>query len=323
MRNLLLIILILFIFAIIIYVYLNDPEEKLRRAINSNYNPNSKLNQISQSMTQPIAQPIAQPIVQPIVQPTTAPITSSIKSKSNKNVLESPDDDLTSSITLSNTISNSKNLFDANNGICNANQKKITKFKPLKKVRFNNVVSFNTYNTTTDSASENEPYSMKSANTIPMPINEIPSDGYAINNYEINNNNPNEERWDSVFTRKLTGDAKFQPNLYVPCLNSYQVDPKSTIIDPSMVLQKIDITTDRIQGSKDKMGMKIKDIFNQQVANTKAVPKQLVKCGDSQWEYANESELNGGFLRNSPGLKGYQNGNLEDFFQGISYQNDF
>jgi Tfp pilus assembly protein PilE len=285
--NILLIILILFILATIIYIYFNDPVEKLRQAESAAI----------------------------IIQKTDCSnyYLNNHKDYENHNINDNINDDQISSITLTltNTISNSKNNSNLDSYQLSNSNKQINKCKIPKRVRFNDIVTYKTYSDNNDNDNDNDSNNYDIINSNNKENN--------LNNF--NDNLDQEEKWDSVFTCKLSGDAKWDPNLYVPCLNSYQVDPKSTIIDPTMVLQKIDISTDRIQGSKDKMGMKIKDIYDQQTANTKAVPKQLITCNDSSWEYANESELNGGILRNSPGLKGY--GSLEDFFQGISYANDF
>jgi hypothetical protein len=277
----------LLILGIIIYIFFNDPEEKIRKAVIV------RSDQFGSTDHRPQC---------PMPLSPTMPSCDF-----------DPEDlmDPTSSITLSNTINNSVSSAKSSMVLAPKSRKSTG-----KKVRFNDVVDYNVFDTNSDvlsSASQNPPSKIQPR---------MPSQLQTLSD------NSSEEKWDSVFTRKLNGGAQWNPAAYVPCLNPFQVDPKTTIIDPSMVLQKIDITRDRIQGSKDKMGMKIKDIFDQQTANTKAVPKQLSQCSDCSWKYVDESELNGGMLRNSYNLTGYSNPNfagnpLEDFFQGITYKNAF
>lgn len=198
-----------------------------------------------------------------------------------------------------------------------------------KRVRFNDNVKYNTYKYNTSSVNYDSPDSkinfdiLSSSDRISEnPLKEISSDNTSMTASSVsehhvypsnyNQTNP-EELWDSNFGVPLI-DKKNKERMVKKINREHRRYGKSLgnfikyKTDDSTII-KTDITIDPFKNNASEYnGKSIREIYDRQVAGPKAKPKRILKRTPNRIIYEDESEMNGGLIKGTTNLRGFECG---------------
>ena len=130
----------------------------------------------------------------------------------------------------------------------------------------------------------------------------------------------------TMFQRQTDKDSK-QNNGLDPLNDIYnkknKVKPLSNPLDKNLLNQYDSLLDIYKANPNDKrlVGLKIKDIYDKETENPKALPKKKIMKKNGMIYYKDETEMNGGVLNGSNGMIGYSND--ENIFDNIRYNGDF